>query len=68
MCIHPRSFAHPSSPRLKVIESAQWFAQGYFGRAWVGGLNATEFSTLAENSTTVSYITPMDTCVSLCSV
>lgn len=45
----------------RVVESAQWFAQGYFGRTWAA-LNATEFSTLAEDTKTVSWITPMDTC------
>lgn len=45
----------------RVIESAQWFAQGYFGRSWAS-LNATEFSTIAENSMTPSWITPMNTC------
>jgi hypothetical protein len=28
-------------------ESAQWFANGYFGRSW-SSLNATAFSTIAE--------------------
>ena len=46
----------------RVIESAQWFAQGYFGRSWAATLNATEFSTIAENSSTPSWITPMNTC------
>lgn len=45
----------------RVIESAQWFANGYFGRSW-GSLNATRFQTIAEDSSTVSWITPMDTC------
>ncbi|PIL35733.1 hypothetical protein GSI_02463 [Ganoderma sinense ZZ0214-1] len=45
----------------RVVESAQWFAQGYFGRSWAT-LNATEFSTIAENSATPSWITPMNTC------
>jgi acid phosphatase len=45
----------------RVIESAQWFAQGYFGRAWQG-LNATAFSKIGENNLTVSWITPMKTC------
>ncbi|OJT15560.1 Thiamine-repressible acid phosphatase pho4 [Trametes pubescens] len=45
----------------RVVESAQWFAQGYFGRSWAT-LNATEFTTLAEDTKTVSWITPMDTC------
>ncbi|KZP28916.1 phosphoglycerate mutase-like protein [Athelia psychrophila] len=45
----------------RVIESAQWFANGYFGRAWAG-LNATAFSTIGENSSTVSWITAMDDC------
>ncbi|KAF7971067.1 hypothetical protein HWV62_22123 [Athelia sp. TMB] len=45
----------------RVIESAQWFANGYFGRSW-GDMNATAFSTIGENSTTVSWITAMDDC------
>ncbi|KAI0768162.1 phosphoglycerate mutase-like protein [Trametes elegans] len=45
----------------RVVESAQWFAQGYFGRDWPT-LNATAFSTIAEDNATVSWITPMDTC------
>lgn len=49
------------SVAIQVIESAQWFANGYFGRAW-GGLNATAFSTIAEDNQTISWITPMDTC------
>ena len=43
------------------MESAQWFAQGYFGRSWAA-LNATEFFTIAEDSVTPSWITPMNTC------
>ena len=50
-----------SEKKLQVIESAQWFANGYFGRSW-GSMNATAFNTIAENGTTISYITPMDTC------
>lgn len=45
----------------RVIESAQWFAQGYYGRA------ANETATLdvlAEDADTVSWITPTDTCAS----
>ncbi|CAL1716254.1 unnamed protein product [Somion occarium] len=45
----------------RVIESAQWFAQGYFGREWTS-LNATAFSTLPEDNQTVSWITPDWTC------
>lgn len=45
----------------EVIESAQWFAQGYFGRAWQN-LNTSAFSTINEDNVTVSWITPMDTC------
>ena len=45
----------------RVVESAQWFALGYFGRSWAS-LNATMFSTIAEDSVTESWITPMDTC------
>ena len=47
----------------RVVESAQWFAQGYFGRSWTD-LNATEFATIAEDSVTPSWITPMNTCKS----
>ncbi|KAI0833306.1 phosphoglycerate mutase-like protein [Trametes gibbosa] len=45
----------------RVVESAQWFAQGYYGREWAS-LNATALSTIGEDSQTVSWITPMDTC------
>lgn len=43
----------------RVVESAQWFAQGYYGRY------ANETATLnviGENNLTVSWITPTDTC------
>ena len=50
-----------SEKKLQVIESAQWFALGYFGRSWAS-LNGTMFSTIAEDSVTESWITPMDTC------
>jgi acid phosphatase len=42
----------------RVIESAQWFAQGYFGRNWAT-LNAIAFSTINEDTVTPSWITPM---------
>ncbi|PSR78997.1 hypothetical protein PHLCEN_2v7184 [Hermanssonia centrifuga] len=45
----------------RVVESAQWFANGYFGRAW-GGLNATTLQTIPEDNVTISWITPMNTC------
>ncbi|RDX57456.1 phosphoglycerate mutase-like protein [Lentinus brumalis] len=45
----------------RVVESSQWFALGYFGRSWTS-LNATMFSTIAEDGVTPSWITPMDTC------
>ncbi|RPD61200.1 phosphoglycerate mutase-like protein [Lentinus tigrinus ALCF2SS1-7] len=45
----------------RVVESAQWFALGYFGRSWAS-LNTTMFSTIAEDAVTQSWITPMDTC------
>lgn len=45
----------------RVVESAQWFAAGYFGRAWAG-LNASAFATLGEDARTVSWLTPFDTC------
>ena len=43
----------------RVVESAQWFAQGYYGRY------ANETATLdviGENNATISWITPMDRC------
>ncbi|KAJ7077123.1 phosphoglycerate mutase-like protein [Mycena belliarum] len=43
----------------RVVESAQWFAQGFFGRAWANG---SAFETIQEDAVTVSWITPMDTC------
>ncbi|KAJ8519066.1 hypothetical protein ONZ45_g3959 [Pleurotus djamor] len=45
----------------RVIESAQWFSQGYFGRTW-NNLSSSVFSTIPEDNVTVSWITPMDTC------
>ncbi|KAI0749453.1 phosphoglycerate mutase-like protein [Daedaleopsis nitida] len=45
----------------RVVESSQWFAQGYFGRQWAA-LNSTMFSVIAEDSVTPSWITPMNTC------
>ncbi|TFK49614.1 phosphoglycerate mutase-like protein [Heliocybe sulcata] len=45
----------------RVIESAQWFANGYYGRIWPN-ISSTVFSEIAEDNVTVSWITPMDTC------
>ncbi|EIN04060.1 phosphoglycerate mutase-like protein [Punctularia strigosozonata HHB-11173 SS5] len=45
----------------RVIESAQWFAQGYYGRIWPN-ISSTVFSTIPEDDVTISWITPMDTC------
>ncbi|KAH9945329.1 phosphoglycerate mutase-like protein [Epithele typhae] len=45
----------------RVLESAQWFAQGYFGRGW-GAMNASAFATINEDHATVSWITPTGTC------
>lgn len=43
----------------RVVESAQWFALGYYGR----DANATAtLDVLGENADTVSWITPTDTC------
>ena len=43
----------------RVIESAQWFQAGFFGRT----ANVTStFSIIAEDTKTISWITPMDTC------
>ncbi|KAK7463400.1 hypothetical protein VKT23_006755 [Stygiomarasmius scandens] len=45
----------------RVVESARWFAMGYFGREWAA-LEHEIFSTIPEDETTISWITPMDTC------
>ena len=45
----------------QVVESGQWWANGYYGRDWAS-LNATMFEVLPENNVTVSWITPQDTC------
>ncbi|KAI0346521.1 phosphoglycerate mutase-like protein [Trametopsis cervina] len=45
----------------RVVESAQWFANGYFGRDWAS-LNSTMFKVIAEDNVTASWITPMNTC------
>ncbi|KAK0446262.1 histidine phosphatase superfamily [Armillaria borealis] len=45
----------------RVVESAQWFSQGYFGREWAE-LESRVFSTIPEDEVTISWITPMDTC------
>ncbi|ORY59738.1 histidine phosphatase superfamily [Pseudomassariella vexata] len=43
----------------RVIESAQWFMDGYYGRT----VNETAtLELIAEDEETVSWITPMDTC------
>lgn len=44
-----------------MIESAQWFSQGYYGRIWPN-ISSTVFRTIPEDSVTISWITPMDTC------
>lgn len=43
----------------RVVESAQWFAAGYYGR--YANSTAT-LDVIGENEETVSWITPMDTC------
>ncbi|KAH7926093.1 phosphoglycerate mutase-like protein [Leucogyrophana mollusca] len=45
----------------RVIESAQWFGLAYFGR-YFHNTSAINFTTIPEDSNTVSWITPMDTC------
>ncbi|KZV78230.1 phosphoglycerate mutase-like protein [Exidia glandulosa HHB12029] len=42
----------------RVEESAQWFARGYFGRAW----DNSTYERIAEDAVTPSWITPMNTC------
>ncbi|RYP05019.1 hypothetical protein DL764_004094 [Monosporascus ibericus] len=43
----------------RVVESARWFMDGYFGRS----ANATaDLRTVAEDPDTVSWITPWETC------
>ncbi|CAJ2505129.1 Uu.00g125230.m01.CDS01 [Anthostomella pinea] len=45
----------------RVVESAVWFMDGYYGRA----ANSTAtLHTIAEDNATVSWITSMDTCAS----
>jgi acid phosphatase len=39
----------------RVVESAQWFAQGYFGRIWPN-ISATAFSTIPEDNVTISFV------------
>ncbi|KAJ7170878.1 phosphoglycerate mutase-like protein [Mycena crocata] len=45
----------------RVVESAQWFSQGFFGRYWPS-TEADIFELIEEDLVTVSWITPMDTC------
>ena len=46
----------------RVLKGARArFANGYFGRSW-GALNASAIQLIGEDSQTVSWITPMDTC------
>jgi acid phosphatase len=42
----------------RVIESAQWFGAGYFGRDF----NPSSVAVLPEDNTTISYLTPQETC------
>ncbi|KAF7327933.1 Phosphoglycerate mutase-like protein [Mycena kentingensis (nom. inval.)] len=42
----------------RVIESAQWFSMGFHGRYWA----SEPFDLINEDTTTISWITPMDTC------
>lgn len=46
---------------LKVVESAQWFSQGLWGRGW-SAIESSAFFTIPEDLVTISWITPMDTC------
>ncbi|KAF7312478.1 Phosphoglycerate mutase-like protein [Mycena indigotica] len=41
----------------RVVESAQWFARGFFGRYW-----NEKVDLINEDTVTISWITPMDTC------
>ncbi|KIJ66951.1 hypothetical protein HYDPIDRAFT_85676 [Hydnomerulius pinastri MD-312] len=45
----------------RVLESAQWFGFGYFGR-YFESAPSINFTTIPEDAKTVSWITPMDTC------
>ncbi|KAJ7106225.1 phosphoglycerate mutase-like protein [Mycena epipterygia] len=45
----------------RVVESAQWFSQGFFGRYW-SSMEADVFKLIQEDLVTISWITPMDTC------
>ncbi|KIY42852.1 phosphoglycerate mutase-like protein [Fistulina hepatica ATCC 64428] len=43
----------------RVVESAQWFREGYFGRY---ADSISTFSIIAEDEETISWITPEETC------
>ncbi|KAK8042510.1 Phosphoglycerate mutase-like protein [Apiospora phragmitis] len=43
----------------RVVESARWFMDGYFGRS---ANSSAPLDRIAEDNGTVSWITPMDTC------
>ncbi|KAK4985628.1 hypothetical protein LTR50_005828 [Elasticomyces elasticus] len=43
----------------RVVESAQWFANGYYGRY---ANETAKLNIIGENNKTISWITPMDTC------
>ncbi|KDQ18149.1 hypothetical protein BOTBODRAFT_29486 [Botryobasidium botryosum FD-172 SS1] len=43
----------------RVVESAQWFQQGFFGRTYS---NTSVLETIPEDNVTISWITPMNTC------
>lgn len=45
----------------RVVESADWFALGYFGRSWAN-FRPTYLSTIEEDDVTPSTITPELTC------
>lgn len=58
---HPQLYTNQvlAGNQDRVVESAEWFMDGYYGR--YASSNAT-LNLIAENSTTVSWITSMDTC------
>ncbi|KAL0955826.1 hypothetical protein HGRIS_002029 [Hohenbuehelia grisea] len=45
----------------RVVESAQWFAQGYFGTSW-NNVSSSVFSILNTDNVTIQWIAPYSTC------
>lgn len=55
----PSAFTLLAGGQDRVIESAQWWQQGFFGRY---AASTSELDIIPEDSKTISWITPMNTC------